>query len=69
MFVIKIDDQAIDPYWCDTVALPAGGSLEKPTSVTFRMRFKDFIGPYILQSQMLQYSDLGLVQRVTVVPE
>ncbi len=69
MFVTKINDQAIDPYWCDTVALPAGGSPEMPTSVTFRMRFRDFVGPYILQSQMLQYSDLGLVQRVTVVPE
>jgi hypothetical protein len=33
------------------------------------MRFRDFVGPYILQSQMLQYSDLGLIQRVTVVPE
>jgi FtsP/CotA-like multicopper oxidase with cupredoxin domain len=69
MFVTKINDQPIDPYWCDTVALPAGGSPEMPTSVTFRMRFRDFVGPYILQSQMLQYSDLGLVQRVTVVPE
>jgi len=69
MFVTKINDQPIDPYWCDTVALPAGGSPEMPTSVTFRMRFIDFVGPFILQSQMLQYSDLGLVQRVTVVPE
>lgn len=69
MFVNKINDQPIDPYWCDTVALPAGGTPEMPTSVTFRMRFRNFVGPYILQSQMLQYSDLGLVQRVTVVPE
>lgn len=69
MFVTMINDQPIEPYWCDTVALPAGGSPEMPTSVTFRMRFRDFEGPYILQSQMLQYSDLGLVQRVTVVPE
>jgi FtsP/CotA-like multicopper oxidase with cupredoxin domain len=69
MFVTKINDQPIDPYWCDTVALPAGGTPEMPTSVTFRMRFRDFVGPYILQSQMLQYSDLGLIQRVTVVPE
>jgi FtsP/CotA-like multicopper oxidase with cupredoxin domain len=69
MFVTKINDQPIDPYWCDTIALPAGGSPEMPTSVTFRMRFRDFVGPFILQSQMLQYSDLGLVQRVTVVPD
>jgi FtsP/CotA-like multicopper oxidase with cupredoxin domain len=68
MFVTKINGQPINPYWCDTVALPAGGTPEMPTSITFRMRFKDFVGPYILHSQMLQYSDLGIVQRVTVVP-
>jgi len=39
-----------------------------PTSITFRMRFTDFIGPYILHSQMLQESDLGMIQLVTVVP-
>ena len=68
MYIIKINGESINPYWCDTVALPAGGTLEMPTSITFRMRFKDFAGPYILHSQMLQYSDLGMVQRVTVVP-
>jgi len=68
MYIIKINGESINPYWCDTVALPAGGTPEMPTSITFRMRFKDFVGPYILHSQMLQYSDLGMVQRVTVVP-
>lgn len=68
MFITKINGEPMNPYWCDTVSLPAGGTPEKPTSVTFRMRFKDFVGPYILHSQMLQYSDLGMVQRVTVVP-
>jgi FtsP/CotA-like multicopper oxidase with cupredoxin domain len=68
MYVTKVNSESIKPYWCDTVALPAGGTLENPTSITFRMRFKDFVGPYILHSQMLQYSDLGMVQRVTVVP-
>ena len=68
MYITKVNGIAIDPYWCDTVALPAGGTQEMPTSVTFRMRFKDFIGSYILHSQMLHYSDLGLVQRVTVSP-
>ena len=68
MYITKINGKSITPYWCDTVALPTGGTPEMPTSVTFRMRFKDFAGPYILHSQMLQYSDLGMVQRVTVVP-
>jgi FtsP/CotA-like multicopper oxidase with cupredoxin domain len=68
MYITKVNGQSIKPYWCDTVALPAGGAPENPTSITFRMRFNDFVGPYILHSQMLQYSDLGMVQRVTVVP-
>ena len=68
MYITKVNSVSVKPYWCDTVALPAGGTPENPTSVTFRMRFNDFIGPYILHSQMLQYSDLGMVQRVTVVP-
>ena len=68
MYVIKVNGLFVEPYWCDTLALPAGGTVENPTSVTFRMRFKDFCGPYILHSQMLQDSDLGMIQRVTVVP-
>ena len=68
MYVIKVNGAPIDPYWCDTLSLPAGGTPEIPTSATIRMRFKDFAGPHILQSQMLQYADLGLIQRITVVP-
>ncbi|CAM3727556.1 multicopper oxidase family protein [Polynucleobacter arcticus] len=68
MFITRINGNPVDPYWCDTVTLPLGGTAENPTSITFRMRFNDFVGPYILHSQMLQYSDLGMVQRVTVVP-
>jgi FtsP/CotA-like multicopper oxidase with cupredoxin domain len=68
MFITRVNGNPVDPYWCDTVALPLGGTPENPTSITFRMRFNDFLGPYILRSQMLQYSDLGMVQRVTIVP-
>jgi FtsP/CotA-like multicopper oxidase with cupredoxin domain len=68
MYITRVNGSAVEPYWCDTVALPAGGTPEMPTSVTFRMRFNDFVGPYILHSQMLPYSDLGMVQRVTVIP-
>lgn len=68
MYIIKVNGQDVKPYWCDTVPLSPGGTSEMPSSVTFRMRFHDFVGPYILHSQMLQYSDLGMIQRVTVVP-
>jgi len=68
MYIIKVNGKPVEPYWCDTVALPAGGTSKHPSSVTFRMRFKDFVGPYILHNQRLQASDLGMIQRVTVVP-
>ena len=68
MYVIKVNGKPIEPYWCDTIALPTGGTSENPSSVTFRMRFKDFAGPFILHNQRLQASDLGMIQRVTVVP-
>ena len=68
MYIIKVNGKPIEPYWCDTVALPTGGTSQNPSSVTFRMRFKDFVGPYILHNQRLQASDLGMIQRVTVVP-
>ena len=68
MYIIKVNGKPVEPYWCDTVSLPTGGTSQNPSSVTFRMRFKDFSGPYILQNQRLQASDLGMIQRVTVVP-
>jgi FtsP/CotA-like multicopper oxidase with cupredoxin domain len=67
MYIIKVNGKPVEPYWCDTIALPTGGTSQNPSSVTFRMRFKDFIGPYILHNQRLQASDLGMIQRVTVV--
>jgi len=68
MCVIRINGVAVDPYWCDTLPLPPGGTPEMPTSVTVRIRFKDFVGPFVLHNQMLHYSDLGMIQRVTVIP-
>jgi FtsP/CotA-like multicopper oxidase with cupredoxin domain len=69
MFITKINGEPIRPYWCDTVALPAGGTSSEPKSITFRMRFTDFAGPYLMHCQMLAHSDLGMIQRVTVVPQ
>jgi len=68
MLITKINGVPIKPYWCDTVALPAGGTTSDPKSITFRMRFDDFTGPYLMHCQMLVHSDLGMIQRVTVVP-
>jgi FtsP/CotA-like multicopper oxidase with cupredoxin domain len=68
MMITKINGLPIKSYWCDTVALPAGGTASEPKSITFRMRFNDFAGPFIMHCQMLVHSDLGMIQRVTVVP-
>ena len=68
MMITKINGVPIKPYWCDTVALPAGGTASEPKSITFRMRFNDFTGPFIMHCQMLVHSDLGMIQRITVVP-
>jgi FtsP/CotA-like multicopper oxidase with cupredoxin domain len=68
MYIIKVNGESVEPYWCDTVTVPAGGTSQNPSSVTFRMRFKDFVGPYLLHNQRLLLSDLGMIQRVTVVP-
>ena len=67
MYIIKVNGKPVEPYWCDTIALPTGGTSQNPSSVTFRMRFKDFVGPYLLHNQRLLLSDLGMIQRVTVV--
>lgn len=49
------------PLWGDTVVLPAGGS------VTFRSRFLDFTGTYVLHCHIIDHEDLGMMQNVEVV--
>lgn len=66
MYVIKINGQPIIPFWCDTLALPVGGTPSNPTSITFRSRFRDFTGPYVMHCHMLAHEDLGMMQGVTV---
>ena len=66
MWVTKINGVAITPYWADTIALPSG-SAEAPGSITFRMRFIDFTGPYVMHCHMLVHEDMGMMQAVTVV--
>jgi FtsP/CotA-like multicopper oxidase with cupredoxin domain len=66
MYVIKINSQPITPFWCDTLALPIGGTPSIPTSITFRSRFIDFTGPYVMHCHMLAHEDLGMMQGVTV---
>jgi FtsP/CotA-like multicopper oxidase with cupredoxin domain len=65
--VIKINGQPVEPYWADTIALPPGGSPTEPTSVTFRTRFREFKGTYVMHCHMLIHEDMGMMQMVEVV--
>jgi FtsP/CotA-like multicopper oxidase with cupredoxin domain len=49
-----------EPVWCDTAILPSNGS------ITFRSRFLDFTGKYMLHCHMMNHEDLGMMQVVEV---
>ncbi len=65
-WVVRINDKPIDPYWADTIALPSG-TAKNPGSVTFRSRFIDFKGAYVMHCHMLAHEDMGMMQTVEVV--
>ena len=64
--VVKINGAPIDPYWADTIALPPNGSPTNPTSVTFRTRFRDFAGAYVMHCHMLAHEDMGMMQTIEI---
>jgi len=64
---VKINGQPVDPFWADTIALPPGGSPINPTSVTFRTRFRDFSGTFLMHCHMVAHEDMGMMQVVEVV--
>ena len=59
--LIKMNGQPLaEPVWLDTVVLPRNGSL------TFRSRFLDFTGRFVLHCHMMNHEDLGMMQVVEV---
>ena len=48
------------PVWGDTVVVPRKGS------VTFRSRFLDFTGRFVLHCHMMNHEELGMMQVVEV---
>lgn len=66
-YVVKINGVPVEPYWLDTIPLPAEGTPEKPTSVTFRTRFDDFKGLTVMHCHMLAHEDMGMMQAVDIV--
>ena len=60
--VVAVDGETLDkPVWYDTFLLPIGGSF------TFRSRFIDFTGEFVLHCHILDHEDLGMMQNVEVV--
>jgi FtsP/CotA-like multicopper oxidase with cupredoxin domain len=59
--LIKVNGQPLaEPVWLDTAVLPRNGSL------TFRSRFLDFTGRFVLHCHMMNHEDLGMMQVVEV---
>ena len=60
--VTKYNGQPVaEPVWLDTVVVPSNGG-----SVTFRSRFLDFTGKYVLHCHMMNHEDMGMMQVVEV---
>jgi FtsP/CotA-like multicopper oxidase with cupredoxin domain len=58
----QVNGKPVDePVWLDTVIVPHGGS------ITFRSRFLDFTGKYVLHCHMMNHEELGMMQVVEVV--
>ena len=60
-YVIKVNGEPVTPYWADTLPVPPRGS------ITFRMRFTDYVGKYVWHCHALDHEDLGMMQLVEVV--
>ena len=65
--VIKVNGEPVEPFWCDTIGLPPNGTPQKPTSITFRTRFTDFRGEFVMHCHILAHEDMGMMQIVDVV--
>ena len=60
-YVVKVNGEAVTPFWADTLPVPPKGS------ITFRMRFTEFTGKYVWHCHALDHEDLGMMQLVEVV--
>jgi FtsP/CotA-like multicopper oxidase with cupredoxin domain len=59
--ITQVNGKALaEPTWSDTAVLPRSGSL------TFRSRFLDFAGRFMLHCHMMNHEELGMMQVVEV---
>lgn len=57
----KVNGKALpEPIWMDTAIVPRNGS------ITFRTRFEDFTGLFMLHCHMMNHEELGMMQTVEV---
>lgn len=57
------------PLWLDTVNVPRNTGfpdMSHPGSVTFRSRFEDFDGKFVLHCHLIHHEDMGMMQIVEV---
>ena len=60
----KVNGKALpEPIWMDTAIVPREGS------ITFRTRFEDFTGLFMLHCHMMNHEELGMMQTVEVYSE
>ncbi len=60
----KVNGTALaEPVWLDTAVVAGKGG-----SITFRSRFLDFTGKYVLHCHMMNHEALGMMQVVEVAP-
>ena len=64
------------PEWHDTIIVPAaqpqGGNINQTTfgSITFRTRFDpDTVGSFVMHCHILTHEDIGMMQRLTILPQ
>lgn len=67
VMVTRVNNVPVEPYWVDTIGLPNNGTPQAPSSVTFRIRVKDFKGLTVLHCHMLVHEDMGMMQLVEIV--
>lgn len=61
MMLTKINGEPVaEPVWQDTVIVPRSGS------ITFRSRFVDYTGKFMLHCHMMNHEELGMMQVVEV---
>ena len=61
MLLTKVNGEALpEPFWLDTAIVPRKGS------ITFRSRFTDFTGKFMLHCHMMNHEELGMMQVVEV---